>query len=165
MKQFIVLAAILPILLVFVAQFTLDGVRSLRMEAAENAVRAFCLEATYYGGGGPAQAEALRARLAQIFHAGANEVYIDLRQTDAAHIDWRVSFPVGDIMAGARLMGLSPAENRGRAELTGTIVIPPPPPEIPDPEHPTDTTDPPDDDDAQPENPTPPPDTDTGTDD
>jgi len=127
MKQFIVLAAILPILLVFVAQATLEGVRSLRMSAAEDAVRAFCIEASYHGGGGPAEAEALRARLARIFRAEAGEVFLDLARTDEHHIAWRVSFPVGDVMAGARLMGLSDAENKGRAEMSGVIVIAPKP--------------------------------------
>ena len=131
MKQFIVLAAILPILLLFVSQATLEGVRGLRMNAAEDAVRAFCIEASYFGGGGAVEAEALRAKLARIFRADASEIHIELNRTDKAHINWRVSFPVGDIMAGARLMGLSPSENRGRAEMSGTIVIapkPPPPP-------------------------------------
>jgi hypothetical protein len=125
MKQFIVLAAILPILLVFVMQFTLEGVRSLRMNAAEDAIRGFCIEVSYFDGGSPAHVEALRSRLAQIFRVNAGDVCVDLRQTDCSHIDWRVSFPVGDIMAGAGLMGLSPAENYGRAEMSGTIVIAP----------------------------------------
>ena len=131
MKQFIVLAAILPILLLFVAQATLEGVRGLRMNAAEDAVRAFCIEASYYDGGGAGEAEALRAKLARIFKADASEIHIELSRPDKAHINWRVSFPVGGIMAGARLMGLSPSENCGRAEMSGTIVIapkPPPPP-------------------------------------
>jgi len=138
MKQFIVLAAILPVLLLFVAQLTLEGSRNLRMSAAEDAVRAFCIEASYYGGGGPAEADALRARLARIFRTDASEIYIGLARTDEAHINWSVSFPVGNIMAGARLMGLSDAENHGRAQMSGTIVIAPkpPPPEIiePDPQ-------------------------------
>ena len=151
MKQFIVLAAILPILLVFVAQSTLEGVRSVRLSAAEDAIRAFCIEASYFDGGTPAHVEALRYRLAQIFRCGSGEIHIDLRQTAEYHIDWRVSFPVGKIMAGARLMGLSPAENNGRVEMKGNIVIAPPPPEYPpsdgpggpdDPQDPGDPDDP-----------------------
>ena len=128
MKQFIVLAAVLPILLVFVAQFTVEAWRGLRMNAAEDAVRAFCIEAAYFGGGGPDEAGALRERLAGIFRADVRDVAVELKKTDEAHIDWLVSFPVGDIMAGAPLMGLTPAENRGRAQMGGTIVIAPPPP-------------------------------------
>ena len=134
MKQFIVLAAILPIMLVFVAQFSLEAVRSLRMNAAEDAVRAFCIEAAYHGGGRPADAEALRYRLARIFRADAADVFVELTQNDEWHIGWRVSFPVGGIMAGARLMGLTEAENRGRAQMDGVIVIAPPPPEPQTPE-------------------------------
>jgi len=136
MKQFIVLAAVLPIMLVFVAQFSLEAVRSLRMSAADDAIRAFCIEAAYYGGGGPAEAEALRHKLAGIFRADPQEVWIELTQAGASHIGWRASFPVGEIMAGARFMGLSHAENRGRVQMSGVIVIPPPPPEpLPPPEY------------------------------
>ena len=127
MKQFIVLAAVLPIMLVLISQCALEAVRSLRMGAAEAAVRAFCAEASYYGGGGPAEAEALRLRLARIFNTDAHEIYIELWQADAAHIDWRISFPVGDIMAGGPFMGLSDTENRGRAQMDGAIVVAPPP--------------------------------------
>jgi len=137
MKQFIVLAAILPILLVFVSQFTLDAVRSLRMNAAEDAIRAFCLEASYYGGGSAAEAEALRHKLAQLFKSDASDINIELVRTDDAHIDWRLSFPVGDIMAGASFMGLSQSENKGRVQLNGTIVIVPKIPEPPPDEEPS----------------------------
>ena len=128
MKQFIVLAAILPIMLLFVSQATLEGVRGLRMSAAEDAVRAFCIEASYFDGGGPAEAEALRAKLARIFRTDPGEVFLSLAKPDDHHIAWSLSFPVGDVMAGARLMGLSDAENRGRAEMSGVIVIAPKPP-------------------------------------
>jgi len=128
MKQFIVLGAILPILLLFIAQSSIEGTRSLRMSAAEDAVRAFCMEASYYDGGGPAETEALKAKLAHIFRQDPSEVHVELERTDEAHINWRVTFPVGDVMAGARLIGLSDAENQGRAELSGTIVIAPKPP-------------------------------------
>ena len=131
MKQFIVLAAILPILLVFVAQSSLEAARSLRMNAAEDAIRAFCIEASYYDGGGPAEAEALRGKLARIFRADPGEVYVELTRAGEAHIEWRVSFPVGDIMAAALFMGISQTENQGRADLGGTIIIAPKPPQAP----------------------------------
>ena len=122
MKQFIVLAAIMPILLIFTAQFTLSGVRGLRLNAAEDAIRAFCIEATYYNGGGSSEMEALRHKLAQIFRTDTSEVIIELTQIDSAHIEWTISFPTGEIMAGARFMGLSVAENQGRLLISGSIV-------------------------------------------
>ena len=128
MKQFIVLAAVLPILLVFIAQFALAELRGLRMNAAEDAIRAFCIEASYMDGGGAGEAEALRHKLARIFRADASEVWIELIRTDEYHIEWNVSFPVGEIMAGATFMGLSSAENQGRAKMSGVIVIAPKPP-------------------------------------
>ena len=149
MKQFIVLAAILPILLVFVSQFTLDAVRSIRLNAAEDAIRAFCLEAAYYGGGGAAEAEALKHRLAQIFKSDIRDINLELVRTDDAHINWNLSFPVGDIMAGAAFMGLSPSENRGRVQMNGTIVIVPkiPEPKPPEEKEPPDEENPPPADD------------------
>ena len=158
MKQFIVLAAILPILLVFVSQFTLDAVRSLRMNAAEDAIRAFCIEAAYYGGGGAAEAEALRHRLAQIFKSDVRDINLELARTDDAHINWNLSFPVGDIMAGAALMGLSPVENRGRVQMNGTIVIVPKKPEPLPPEEkepPDEENSPPAEDESPPDEETP----------
>ena len=136
MKQFIVLAAILPILLLFVAQSALAGVRGLRMNAAEDAVRAFCIEAAYFDGGGQAEANALREKLGRIFKAEPAEVYLTLSYADAAHIEWNLSFPVGDIMAGASFLGLTAAENRGRAQMSGVIVVAPkpPPPQVIPPE-------------------------------
>ena len=130
MKQFIVLAAILPIMLVFVMQFSLVGVRSLRMNAAEDTIRAFCIEASYFGGGGQAEAEALKSKLAQIFRVNEYYVNVNLFQADESHIDYSISFPVGEIMAGASFMGLSPAENQGHVRISGSIVIAPPPPPL-----------------------------------
>ena len=128
MKQFIVLAAILPILLVFLAQFTLTEIRSLRMNSAEDAIRAFCIDASYYDGGGAAEAEALRYKIAETFRCAPQEIVIGLSQIDEAHIAWEVSFPVGDIMAAGSFMGLSPSENKGRAQMSGTIAIAAKPP-------------------------------------
>ena len=137
MKQFIVLAAILPILLVFLAQFTLAEIRSMRMSSAEDAIRAFCIDASYYDGGGVAEAEALRHKLASIFRCAPQEIAIGLSQIDDAHIAWEISFPVGDVMAAGAFMGLSSSENKGWAQMNGTIVIaakpplPLPPDEVP----------------------------------
>ena len=133
MKQFIVLAAILPIILTFIAQFALEEAGAIRMSSAGDAIRAFCIEAAYYGGGGAAEADALRNKLAMIFQTDPGEIFIGLSQADEAHIDWEISFPVGDIMAGAGLMGITAEENRGRSRLSGVIVIAPKPPEIFDP--------------------------------
>ena len=130
MKQFIVLAAVLPILLVFIAQFTLVEVRSLRMDAAGNAIQEFCLNTSYYDGGGASEIDSLRNKLASIFRTAPGEINIRLTQIDEKHIDWEVSFPVGDIMAAGPFMGLSSAENQGRTQINGTIVIAPKPSEL-----------------------------------
>jgi hypothetical protein len=129
MKQFIVLAAVLPILLVFLAQFMLDGQRQVRMSAAEDAVRTFCLEGSYYGRTGVGEADALRVRLAGIFGISPADVAVDLAPVREGVLSYRVDFPVGKIMAGAAFMGISAARNNGRAVFEGEIVLPPPEPE------------------------------------
>jgi hypothetical protein len=129
MKQFIVLAAVLPILLLFLAQFMLDGQRTVRMSAAEDAVRTFCLEGSYYGRIGPGEAEALRAKVAGIFGISPGDVTVDLAPAREGVLSYRIAYPVGKIMAGAAFMGLSPSRNNGQAVITGEIVLPPPKPE------------------------------------
>jgi hypothetical protein len=98
------------------------------MNSADDAIRAFCLDASYYDGGGAAEAEALRHKLSEIFRCAPQEIVIDLSQIDDAHIAWEVSFPVGDIMAAGAFMGLSQSENKGWAKINGTIVIAAKPP-------------------------------------
>jgi hypothetical protein len=129
MKQFIVLAAVLPILMLFLAQFMLDGQRTVRVSAAEDAVRTFCLEGSYYGRVGSSEADALRTRLAGIFGVSPADVSVDLAPAREGVLSYRIAFPVGKIMAGAAFMGLSPSRNNGRMQLTGEIVLPPPEPE------------------------------------
>jgi hypothetical protein len=126
MKQFIVLAAILPVLMLFLAQFLLDGQRQVRMSAAEDAVRTFCLEASYYGRTGAGEAGALRHKLSGIFGTSPSNIAVEIAPAREGVLSYRIVFPVGKIMAGAGFMGLSAARNNGRAVLTGEIVLPPP---------------------------------------
>ncbi|GHU63828.1 hypothetical protein AGMMS49983_08180 [Clostridia bacterium] len=135
MKQFIVLAAVLPILLLFLSQFMLDGQRQVRMSAAEDAVRTFCLEGAYYGRIGADETDLLRSRLAHIFGTSPTDITAELSPAREGVLSYRVTFPVGKIMAGAAFMGLSQAQNNGRAEITGEIVLPPqePKPSLPNP--------------------------------
>ena len=126
MKQFIVLAAVLPILMLFIAQFMLDGQRQVRMGAAEDAVRTFCLEGSYYGRIGQGEADMLRHRLASIFRTSPAEVSIEITPSREGVLSYRIAFPVGKIMAGANLMRLSEGKNNGQAVFTGEIVLPPP---------------------------------------
>jgi hypothetical protein len=140
MKQFIVLAAVLPILMLFLAQFMLDGQRTVRMSAAEDAVRTFCLEGSYYGRIGSGEADALRAKVAGIFGISPGDVTVDLAPAREGVLSYRIAYPVGKIMAGAAFMGLSPSRNNGQAVMTGEIVLPPPKPEQePEPEAMTET--------------------------
>ena len=126
MKQFIVLAAILPILILFLAQFMLDGQRQVRMGAAEDAMRTFCLEGSYYGRIGQGEVEALRSKLGNIFGASPADVSVEIVPVREGVLSYRIAFPVGKIMAGSSLMKLEKGRNNGYAVFSGEVVLPPP---------------------------------------
>ena len=126
MKQFIVLAAILPILMLFLAQFMLDGQRQVRMNAAEDAVHTFCLEGSYYGRIGQGEIDALRQKLAFIFRSSPADISVDIAPVREGVLSYRIVFPVGKIMAGANLMRLQTGSNDGFAVFSGEVILPPP---------------------------------------
>jgi len=104
-KQFIVLAAILPLLLLFFAQSSLDRLNDRRVELAESAIRAFERDASYDGAEPLAKADRLRARLAQIFEVQDGDVRLDLTPSeDNAQIQYRITVPMGKLMAGGALL-------------------------------------------------------------
>lgn len=126
MKQFIVLAAILPIMMLFLSQFMLDGQRQVRMSAAEDAVRTFCLEGSYYGRMGQGEIDMLHHKLANIFKTSPAEISVEIVPAREGVFSYHVTFPVGKIMAGASLMKLDRNRNNGYAVFSGEIVLPPP---------------------------------------
>ncbi|MDR3305984.1 MAG: hypothetical protein LBS85_08205 [Clostridiales Family XIII bacterium] len=124
MKQFIVLAAILPILLVFAAQFSLDETNHIRTLRAESAVQDFRQRASLYGAYGEAETAALRAKLARIAGRDPGEVYIEMAagEKDAKGsriVQYRITVPIGKIMAGGAFMGVSESENQGALTFSG----------------------------------------------
>ncbi|MCL2493532.1 MAG: hypothetical protein FWF33_05780 [Clostridiales bacterium] len=123
MKQFIVLAAILPILLLFFAQSSLDRLNDRRTELAESAIRAFERNASFGGGDITAEADCLRARLTQIFGVEEREVRLELTSSgDGPQVRYRIAVPMGNLMAGGALLGLNESQNRGVFTFEGEIL-------------------------------------------
>jgi hypothetical protein len=141
MKQFIVLTAVLPILFVFVLQFSLEQVKHSRMTALEDAVHNFRLRAELYGEHDGDAAESLRSQIAGIYRVDPSEVVVELTIVPetgvsgeapgsggdtpwagaSARILYRIAVPVGRIMAGAGFFGIRDDENRGVLVLSGEI--------------------------------------------
>ncbi|HQC35931.1 MAG TPA: hypothetical protein PL035_02480 [Bacillota bacterium] len=129
MKQFLVLAAILPLMLVFFVQFSMDQTNSARIGRLNDMVYAAKEEAKQQG----CFTRDIRARLtAEISSAfgidpsrivieatGENDVkYRLMSAAGYSSSDWerglihyKISLPLGEIMAGRRLFGIKKEEN------------------------------------------------------
>lgn len=113
MKQFIVLMAVLPIILLFMAQFTLDQINDSKLSLAEDIIYAAKEEAKQQGG---FDVPALRKQLAEAL--GADESLIEITASPKGSvprkwadnsrgiIEYRVKIPVGNVMAGNAFLGL-----------------------------------------------------------
>ena len=118
MKQFIVLCAILPLLLIFMLQFTLDQTISAKSGIVADMVYAAKEEAKQAGCFTADIQSRLRANLSQALGISADEIEITAtedvryRLTDTSGdlsrglIYYKVSVPIGDAMAGMGFFGL-----------------------------------------------------------
>ena len=119
MKQFIVLTAVLPLLLLFVAQYALDQRNHALTTACEEQIRASCEEARLDGYFSADNRQRLAASLAEtvgvepsriVIEAGSSVVY-RVNYFDASGqrglIPYSVTVPLGKSMAGGlfRLQG------------------------------------------------------------
>jgi hypothetical protein len=122
MKQFIVMAAILPILMVFVMQFALEQKNQNRIAALQELVYSAKEQAKQEGCFTPAIRNELARRIAAHFELAEDQIVIEAEdrvkyrknQFDERElIHYRIKAPIGEIMAGHRLMGISDEENEG----------------------------------------------------
>ena len=138
MKQFIVLLAVLPLLLVFVLQVSLDQRRETVQALVAAEVTAVCNEARAEGGFSRNVQERFCRRLAErLQEAGISIAPADItiaadegpmyRQNSFQEGDKRgliayeICVPVGVRMAGAQLFGIAKEENRGVLRFCGTL--------------------------------------------
>jgi ABC-type tungstate transport system substrate-binding protein len=122
LKQFIVLAAVLPILLAFVMQFTLIQVHHSRLIRAEEAIHSARIEAGISGGFTTETRAALAAKLAAIYGVAPAEIGMSLDMEDGQPrhvIAYKITLPVSQIIAANRLFGISDSDNSGYYTIEG----------------------------------------------
>jgi hypothetical protein len=120
MKQFIVLMAVLPIMLIFMLQFTLDQKNSLVVARIQDVTYAAKEEAKQEGFFSPEIKERLKKNIGRA--TGINPERIIVESEDSIKlryapgnerlIYYRVEVPIEGVMAGSGLLGISKEENR-----------------------------------------------------
>ena len=127
MKQFLVLAAILPLMLVFFVQFSMDQINSSRIGILSDMVYAAKEEAKQEGCFTAQIKSELTANIASALQIDPADVRIEATDTVRYRImeadrygndDWergliyyKVSVPIGELMAGRRLFGIREQDN------------------------------------------------------
>jgi len=119
MKQFIVLMAVLPIMLIFLLQFTLDQKNSLVIARIQDMAYAAKEEAKQEGYFSPEIKERLKNNIGSA--TGINPERILVESEDSIKkrfspgkerlIYYRVEVPIEGVMAGSSLLGISREEN------------------------------------------------------
>lgn len=127
MKQFLVLLAVLPLLLVFLLQFSLDQINHARIGLLSDCVYVAKEQARQAGCFTDEICESLRSRIAGVLDIDPAAVSIEatdepVYRRSGTHgetaydplrglIYYKISVPVGPVMAGARLFGIKEKEN------------------------------------------------------
>ena len=125
MKQFLVLAAVLPLMLVFLVQFSLDQINSSRIALLSDCVYTAKEEARQEGCFTEAILSELRGDISRALNVDPALIEIEadrdvkyrLREKPAGGwerglIHYKVSVPVGQVMAGGRMFGIRDRDNR-----------------------------------------------------
>lgn len=125
MKNFIVLAAILPLMLVFLLQFTLDQRNSANVGRFQEYVYAAKEQAKQEGCFTEEIRKELRTKVASAFQIEEKDVIITAGSVPKYRVNqfgdtvsrglihYSVSVPLENLMAGPRLFGIKEQENRG----------------------------------------------------
>ncbi|MDR2156323.1 MAG: hypothetical protein LBO81_00875, partial [Clostridiales Family XIII bacterium] len=124
MKQFIVLAAVIPVMLAFVMQFTLEQANFSRSMRAEEVVHSARIEAEWNGGFTEEAKKTLARNIADIYGVTAEDVAIeaDVIGESFGRIGfYRIIVPVPKIVAANRLFGISDEANCGRYVVEGSF--------------------------------------------
>jgi hypothetical protein len=122
LKQFIVLAAVIPVMLAFVMQFTLIQVHHSRAIRMEEAVHSARMEAGIGGGFTVETQSALAAKLALIYDVEPEEIVMSMDMAGGEPrrvIAYKISVPVSKIIAANRLFGISDYDNSGYHTVEG----------------------------------------------
>ncbi|MDR0356885.1 MAG: hypothetical protein LBH63_00690 [Clostridiales Family XIII bacterium] len=125
MKQFIVLAAVIPIMLAFVMQFTMAQIQCSRALRAEEIVHNARIEASLSGGFTAEARSMLLAGLAEIYDVPAERIAARLDMADGETrrvVSYEISVPVSKIVAANLLFGISDADNSGYFVIAGEVL-------------------------------------------
>ncbi|MDO4553038.1 MAG: hypothetical protein Q4C22_05825 [Bacillota bacterium] len=131
MKQLIVLAGVLPLLLVFMMQYTLDQKNSASVSWLQEQVYTAKEQAKQEGYFSEEITEALRENISRGLGISPEEVVIVATDTpryrvnsfagsqERGLIEYSVSVPIEKVMAGGRLFGIREEENRAVYTIEG----------------------------------------------
>ena len=113
MKQFIVLIAVLPIMLLFLAQFALEQQNATKIAMISDIVYEAKEEAKQQGG---FDEEKLREKLSEKLGVDPGDIYIDApgihsvkrveKDGNRGIINYTVTVPLGDVTAGKKYLGI-----------------------------------------------------------
>ena len=111
MKQFIVLAAVLPLLMVFVMQTGYDQKNSRAISIIHDMVYVAKEEAKAEGSFTWEIQDRLRRNLSKSLSVSPGEVVIVCRE-EGEILYYRIEVPIKDVMAGSGLLGISDKDNQ-----------------------------------------------------
>ncbi len=132
MKQFIVLAAVLPLLLLFMAQYCLDQKNSQMVSTFQQQVYVAKEEAKQKGCFTAEIKDKLRSDLSEALGVEESEILIEATETKQYRLNYfdesgtrgmihyKVTLPLGKVMAGGKLLGIREEENQGSYSVEGS---------------------------------------------
>jgi len=130
MKQFIVLTAVFPLLMVFLLQFSAQQNTDIRIQMINEAVSNACEEARTEGRFSDANVSGLRNKLADIAHCASESIRIEVpaetryrtgQYDQREMIDYHIAVPVNGFMAIPGFFGVSEEENCMIYEIENSI--------------------------------------------
>ena len=120
MKQFLVLLAVLPVMLLFMMQFALEQQKSAKIAMITDIVYAAKEEAKQNGG---FDEDALRSELSEKLGVDASDIMIEAPPVHSVRriekdgsrgvIEYTVIVPIGEIYAGKRYLGIEDSARYG----------------------------------------------------
>jgi hypothetical protein len=131
-KQLIVLAAILPLMLIFMAQYTLDQKNSVAINTLQEKVYTAKEQAKQEGCFTEEIKRELKANISLALGIEENDISITATETrqyrinyfdssrERGLIHYSVSIPIDKIMAGGRLLGIRDEDNTTLYTVEGT---------------------------------------------
>jgi hypothetical protein len=139
MKQFIVLAAVLPFLMIFVMQFSLEQKNHQALSEVQEIVYNEAREARKTGRFSDESVDRMKTKIARALTAEYDDVifecympneyytpsqYGDGSEEASLRLEYMVKAPIIKLIAGNRFIGISDETNRTWFEIKGEIPLP-----------------------------------------